>query len=171
MIVDADFRFCSYVDVEVPRSSRIIEIITCHGASFCESKQAKEDAAYAAIKRLRNELGFEVRDVNFEDKKDYKNLYNRIYDEHLELQDQYEMLNLDFDLLKKSYNFLIEEKKQIVNALKEIKESIGKCCDSINPSAVDPMEEEPTAHTAISGTVCAETTAAINEDPKTPSGY
>nr|CAD1833376.1 unnamed protein product [Ananas comosus var. bracteatus] len=78
-----------------------MKIITCHGVSFFESNQAKEDAACAAIKRLRKELGFEVKDVNFEDKKYYKNLHDRIYDEHLELQDEYEMFNFDFDLLKK----------------------------------------------------------------------
>nr|CAD1843942.1 unnamed protein product [Ananas comosus var. bracteatus] len=130
-------------DVEVPRSNRFMEIITCHGAPFSEANQTQEDAAYVAIKRLSNELGFEVRDVNLEDKKYYKNLYDLIHDEHLELQDEYEMLNSDFELLKKSYNFLIEEKKQIVNALKEIKESIGRCCASISPLMLIRWKKNP----------------------------
>lgn len=92
MTIDADLRFHSYVDVEVPRSSRFMEIIICHGTSFSNLNQAKEDAACATIKRLCNKVGFKVRYVNFEDKKYYKNLYDRIHDKHLELQDEYECL-------------------------------------------------------------------------------
>nr|CAD1831614.1 unnamed protein product [Ananas comosus var. bracteatus] len=167
MTVHTDGRLCSHVDVEVSRSSRFMEIIICHGAPFSEANQTQENAACVAIKRLSNELSFEVRDVNLEDKKYYKNLYDRISDEHLELQDEYEMINLDFELLKKSYNFLIEEKKQIVAALKEMKESIGRCCAFISPPNVDPMEEEPTRHPTTSNT--GETTASTSDDPETPS--
>lgn len=79
------------------------------------------------------------------------------------------MLNLDFDLLKKFCNFLIEETKQIVTTLKEIKKTIGMCCAFISPPNVDTMEEELTRHPSTSGNV--ETMTATSDDPKTPAGY
>nr|CAD1835505.1 unnamed protein product [Ananas comosus var. bracteatus] len=88
MTIGADLRFCSYVDVEIPRSSQFMEIITCHGASFSDLNQAKEDAACAAIKSLRNKIGFKVRDVNFEDKKLLKSERRKIDPENNLMQEK-----------------------------------------------------------------------------------
>nr|CAD1824316.1 unnamed protein product [Ananas comosus var. bracteatus] len=60
MTVLTDGRLCSHVDVEVPRSSRFMEIITCHGAPFSEANQTQEDAACVAIKRLSNKLALKL---------------------------------------------------------------------------------------------------------------
>nr|CAD1825836.1 unnamed protein product [Ananas comosus var. bracteatus]CAD1829836.1 unnamed protein product [Ananas comosus var. bracteatus] len=167
--VVAEGRLHSFVDVEVPRGSRFMEIITCWGWFFPDSEQSEEDAARIAIKRLRDELGFEVKDINYDEKISYKELYKRNCDEHTELRDEYEMLNLDFDLLKKTYNILIEEKKQIAAELKEIKDGIARCHALINHPNVGPMDVESTAEVAILGDV--ETTATTEEDPEAPPGY
>nr|CAD1823530.1 unnamed protein product [Ananas comosus var. bracteatus] len=156
MTFDADLRFCSYVDVEIPRNSRIIEVITSWGAN-----RTKEDTARIAIGRLRNELGFEVKDTNYKERKSLRGLYDQICHDHEELRDEYEML-----------------KDRIVADLEEMKENIDRCFEIIHEPNVAPLDDEsaanPDEHVMPpspdhSPTVCGpEFTMITEEDPKTP---
>lgn len=67
--LNTDEHFCSHVDVEVPRCSHFMEIITCWGSPSTDANHSAYDAARVAIGKLSNELAFEVRDANYEEKK------------------------------------------------------------------------------------------------------
>nr|CAD1824715.1 unnamed protein product [Ananas comosus var. bracteatus] len=67
--LNTDERFCSHVDVEVPRCSRFMEIITCWGSPSSNASHSAYDAARVAIGKQSNELAFEVRDANMRKKK------------------------------------------------------------------------------------------------------
>nr|CAD1831553.1 unnamed protein product [Ananas comosus var. bracteatus] len=182
MTLDVDLRFCSYVDVEIPRSSRIIEVITSWGAPSSNANRTKKDAARIAIGRLRNELRFEVKDTNYEERKSLTGLYDQLCHDHEELRDEYEMLKLDYDLLRRFYNSLVVERDRIVPDLEEMKENIDKCFEIIHEPNVVPMDGElaanPDEHVMPpspdhSPTVCGpEHTMITDEDPdenpKTP---
>nr|CAD1827348.1 unnamed protein product [Ananas comosus var. bracteatus] len=175
MTLDTDLRFCSYVDVEIPRSSRIIEVITSWGAPSSNTNRTQEDAARIAIGRLRNELGFEVKDTNYEERKYLRGLYDQICHDHEELHDEYEMLKLDYDLLRRFYNSLVAERDRVVADLEKLKENINECFEMINQPNAVPMDEEsaanPDGHVMVpspdhSPTVCGpEHTMLTDEDP------
>ncbi len=61
---------------------------------FSDSKQSEKDVACIAIKTLHNELDFEIKDINYDDKKTYTKLYERIFDEYTKFRDEYEILGL-----------------------------------------------------------------------------
>nr|CAD1827349.1 unnamed protein product [Ananas comosus var. bracteatus] len=146
MTLDTDLRFCSYDDVEIPRSSRIIEVITSWGAPSSNANRTQEDAARIAIGRLRNELGFEVKDTNYEERKYLRGLYDQICHDHEELRDEYEMLKLDYDLLRRFYNSLVAERDRVVADLEKLKENINECFEMINQPNAVPMDEESAAN-------------------------
>ncbi|XP_020080193.1 uncharacterized protein LOC109703878 isoform X1 [Ananas comosus] len=62
-------QFCAFVDVQVPRCSRFMEVIACWGSPSSDSSLSENEAARAAIETLRSELQFDIRDPNYTEKK------------------------------------------------------------------------------------------------------
>nr|CAD1833651.1 unnamed protein product [Ananas comosus var. bracteatus] len=72
-------QFCAFVDVQVPRCSRFMEVITCWGSPSCDSILSANEAARVAIEALRTELHFDIRDANYTGKIHFKNLYDSAF--------------------------------------------------------------------------------------------
>ncbi|XP_020082245.1 uncharacterized protein LOC109705876 [Ananas comosus] len=117
--VDDEGLFSVYGEVEISRGNSITEAIRCWGAASSTVDEAEEDAARRIIAKLRDEFMFEVHDSNYEDRKFFENLYERVSTDHIALHAKYKRLKSNYGLLKDYYNNLFTEKEHLVAARKE----------------------------------------------------
>ncbi len=68
------------VDVQFFGEDTELQSMSCWGGPCVSIDRAEEDVARRAVGKLRDELLFEVRDFNLEDKKNFENLYTRLWD-------------------------------------------------------------------------------------------
>lgn len=80
--LDATGRFRAFVDVTVPRVGPMLEMLTYWGTPSTNIGQTQEDAARTPVERLRDELHFEIKDSNYEERQFYENLYDQIASEY-----------------------------------------------------------------------------------------
>lgn len=159
----------------------MMEMLTCWGTPSTNIRRTQEDAAWTAVERLRDELHFEIKDSNYEERQFYENLYDQIASKYDALQDQHELLKVDYGILKGQYNSLVDENARLATKWKEVKAEIGKCFAVANSSNVVPIDKGlATLNTELPAMPSTENAAVGNdvehatptkEDPATPSGY
>nr|CAD1832250.1 unnamed protein product [Ananas comosus var. bracteatus] len=156
--VDDEGLFSVYGEVEISRGNSITEAIRCWGAASSTVDEAEEDAARRIIAKLRDEFMFEVHDSNYEDRKFFENLYERVSTDHIALQAKYKRLKSNYGLLKDYYNNLLTEKEHLVAERKEMAENLEKYCSVLK-------------RPKTGGDDRANSAGLSDEDPAAPPGY
>ncbi|XP_020087322.1 uncharacterized protein LOC109709477 [Ananas comosus] len=180
--VGSSDQFCAFVDVEVPRCSRFMEVITYWDSPSSDSSLSENKAARTAIETLRNELQFDIRDANYTGKNYFKNLYDSASQKYEDFRNEYEMLKKEHVVLKRFHKSLLDERDRILGDWNEIRASIGKCHNLLAQSDIDLMDTDqyifaaeklPTAedHLPANEACAAESASGTEKDPEPPSNY
>nr|CAD1818604.1 unnamed protein product [Ananas comosus var. bracteatus] len=175
-------QFCAFVDVQVPRCSRFMEVITCWGSPSSDSILSENEAARAAIEALRTELHFDIRDANYTGKIHFKNLYDSASQKYEDLLNEYEMLKKEHAVLKRFHKSLLDERDRILGDWNEIRASIAKSHSLLAQSDIDPMDADQYIfaaenlanaedHLPANEAHAAESESVSEEDPEPPSDY
>nr|CAD1837590.1 unnamed protein product [Ananas comosus var. bracteatus] len=127
LTVDSSGQFTAYVDVE--------------GFSGCVAGPSKEEAARNCINTLRDELGFGVRDTNFEDAMFFKSLYDHLCEQYNALMAKYNTLKWDYKFLKECYNKTMADRDRVSTEHSEIQQHLERIFAIMNP--VDMVVDAP----------------------------
>ncbi len=100
LTVDTSGQLTAYVDVEVHRGDSVMESIRSLSPPAYVVGPSEEDATRNGINTLRDDLGFNIRDTNFEDVKFYQNFYTHLSKQYNTLISKYNSLKWDYKLLK-----------------------------------------------------------------------
>nr|CAD1836485.1 unnamed protein product [Ananas comosus var. bracteatus] len=93
---------------------------------------AKEDAARVAIQRMKDELGLQIKDTNYDDFILYKSLYDNVTVQNSDLLAQFTNLKREHNLLKDCYATAVSEKVDAITEQVKMHREINDCHETIN---------------------------------------
>ncbi|XP_020097831.1 uncharacterized protein LOC109716696 [Ananas comosus] len=126
--VDAERRYVAYMDLHVRKEGETTaEVVRCWGSPSPTSDGAERDAARVAVHRLKDRLGLEIKDVNYEDLIFYKSAYAQLTAKHAALYEKYKKLKWEYQLLKNAYDSLIAHKDEYAADRVRIREALEEC--------------------------------------------
>lgn len=125
--VDAEERYVAYIDLHVRKEETTSEVVRCWGSPSPTPDGAEHNAARVAVHRLKDKLGLEIKDVNYEDLIFYKNAYAQLTVKHAALYEKYKKLKWEHQLLKNAYDSLIAQKGEYAADRVKIREALEEC--------------------------------------------
>lgn len=125
--VIAEGWYLGYVDAAIARSATVIENARCWGSPSADLILAKDDAARAAINRIKSELHLHIIDTNYDDFMLYKSLYDHVTAQHTDLLGKFENLQREYNLLKDCYASAVAERVQYIDEKVKMQCTIDEC--------------------------------------------
>nr|CAD1821573.1 unnamed protein product [Ananas comosus var. bracteatus] len=147
----SSFHSEGYIDLSLARSETVIRIARCWGALSADFILAKDDAARAAIQRMRSELDLHIIDTNYDNFMLYKSLYDYVTAQHTKLLGQFENLKRQYNLLKDCYASAVAERVEYIDEKVKMCRTIDECHVTIDrlradrPVAASDRSEEGSA--------------------------
>ncbi len=144
MTTNADGQYVCCVELHIPYENVGSEVVRCWGSPSPVAGSAEQDAAYVAIKRLKEDLDLHVKDANYEDRFYYKNMYDHLANQHATLFAKYGRVKWELAMLKECHSSLAAQKEQFVAERVKIRAAIEECHTLINRLGVgtnDPSSD------------------------------
>nr|CAD1823616.1 unnamed protein product [Ananas comosus var. bracteatus] len=130
--IAAEGWFLAYVDLTIVRGGSVIEVARNWGSLSTDYMAAWEDAARVAIQRMKEELGLQIKDANYDDFILYKNLYDAVALQNSDFVGQLTGLRSEHNLLKDSYAAVVSEKADAINEQIRLRRELDDCYATIN---------------------------------------
>nr|CAD1835561.1 unnamed protein product [Ananas comosus var. bracteatus] len=135
------------LQLEIPCSEFVAEIIRRWGAQSLMSLGAEQDTTHITIKRLTNEYDLHIKNVNYDNSIFYKSLHDHLTMEYAVLFAQCTNLAQESDFLKECYISTIAQKNKFVIERVKIHHAIEECYAIVNhldvvPSAIAANESD-----------------------------
>ncbi len=140
--------FLAYIDVEIAHVGSVVQTVRCWGGPSPDMREAREEAAGYAIRKMKCEFGLEIKDVNYEDYILYRNMYDHGVVQYADLLTPFNNLQREYNMLKDCYtSTLIENAEYLAQQVKmrctidECRATINHLCRGCSVSSPDPSEE------------------------------
>ncbi len=140
--------FVAYIEFEVVRFGSIVETLRCWGGPSPDMQEAKEEAAGSTVRRMKDEFGLEIKDVNYDDFILYRNMYDQVSLQHTNIKANFNNLEREYNILRSRYtstlaqnSTLLAERAKMRSIIDEYHATVNRLRRGCSVSTADPSDE------------------------------